>query len=50
MDQRDILDHQFVTAAYIVTWTIQLAYLAWLGWKWRSEKRDAERRSRETSR
>ena len=47
MDQRDILDHQFVIAAYIVTWTIQLAYLAWLGWKWRSEKRNAERRSRE---
>lgn len=48
MDQRDILDHQFVTAAYTVTWTIQLAYLAWLGWKWRSEKRTAERRSRDT--
>jgi len=48
MDQRDILDHQFVTAAYIVTWTIQLGYLAWLGWKWRNEKRNAERRSRET--
>jgi threonine/homoserine/homoserine lactone efflux protein len=46
MDQRDILDHQFVTAAYIVTWVIQLAYLAWLGLKWRNEKRNAERKSR----
>lgn len=45
MDQADILDHQFVTAAYIITWVIQLGYLAWLGWKWRSEKRHAERRS-----
>jgi len=48
MDQRDILDHQFVAAAYIVTWVIQLGYLAWLTWKWRSEKRNAERRARET--
>jgi threonine/homoserine/homoserine lactone efflux protein len=43
MDQADILDHQFVVAAYLVTWTLQLGYLAWLGWKWRSEKRKAER-------
>ena len=41
MDQRDILDHQFVVAAYTVTWVIQLGYLAWLGMKWRSEKRNA---------
>jgi threonine/homoserine/homoserine lactone efflux protein len=45
MDQADILDHQFVTAAYILTWVIQLGYLAWLGWKWRTEKRNAERRN-----
>ena len=47
MDERNILDHQFVAAAYTVTWVIQLAYLAWLGFKWRSEKRNAERRSRQ---
>jgi hypothetical protein len=47
MDERNLLDHQFVVAAYIVTWTIQLGYLAFLGLKWRSEKRDAERRSRQ---
>jgi len=39
MDQKSILDHQFVTAAYIVTWVIQLGYLAFLGLKWRTEKR-----------
>jgi len=46
MDERNILDHQFVVAAYAVTWVIQLGYLAWLGLKWRSEKRNAVRRSR----
>ncbi len=45
MDQRAILDHQFVVAAYIATWVIQLSYLAWLAYKWRSEKRIAARRS-----
>jgi hypothetical protein len=39
MDPREVLDHQFVTAAYIVTWVIQLGYLAFLGLKWRTEKR-----------
>ena len=41
MDQRNILDHQFVAAAYAVTWVIQLGYLAFLTLKWRSEKRNA---------
>lgn len=48
MDERNILDHQFVTAAYTVTWIIQLAYLSWLGLKWRNEKRNAERKSRDS--
>jgi CcmD family protein len=39
MDQRAILDHQFVVAAYTVVWVIQLGYLAFLAMKWRSEKR-----------
>ena len=39
MDPKEILDHQFVTAAYVVTWVIQLGYLAFLGMKWRTEKR-----------
>lgn len=33
------IDHQFRVAAYVVTWVIQLGYLAWLGIKWRAEKR-----------
>jgi len=43
MDQVAILDHQFRVAAYVMTWAIQIAYLAWLGLKWRSIKRDAKR-------
>ena len=43
MDQAAILDHQFRVAAYAVTWTIQLGYLAWLGLKWRAQKRSAAR-------
>jgi threonine/homoserine/homoserine lactone efflux protein len=46
MNQAAILDHQFRVAAYVVTWVIQLSYLAWLGIRWRTEKRSAERRSR----
>jgi threonine/homoserine/homoserine lactone efflux protein len=44
MDQAAILDHEFVVAAYTVTWVIQLGYLAWLGFRWRAEKRNAARR------
>jgi hypothetical protein len=46
MDQRAVLDHQFVVAAYVVTWAIQLGYLAWLGLKWRDQKRNAARPGR----
>jgi threonine/homoserine/homoserine lactone efflux protein len=42
MDQAAILDHQFRVAAYIITWVIQLGYLAWLGMKWRAQRRAAE--------
>ena len=38
-----ILDHQYRVAAYLVTWLVQLGYLIWLGMKWRTQKRDAER-------
>lgn len=40
MDQAALLDHQFRVAAYVVTWTVQLVYLAWLAVKWRSQKRE----------
>jgi hypothetical protein len=43
MDQKAILDHQFLVAAYAITWTIQLGYLAWLGLRWRAQKRAAAR-------
>ena len=43
MDQRAILDHQFVVAAYAITWILQLGYVAWLGLKWRAQKRAATR-------
>jgi hypothetical protein len=43
MDQAAILDHQFLIAAYTVTWTIQLGYLAYLGMKWRAQKREQAR-------
>jgi len=46
MSPAEILDHQFVTAAYTVTWVLQLGYLAWLGFKWRSEKRKAAQRQK----
>jgi hypothetical protein len=48
MDQRSILDHQFVVAAYSVTWLLQLGYVAWLGMKWRAERRASNQKSRNT--
>jgi threonine/homoserine/homoserine lactone efflux protein len=50
MDRAAILDHEFVIAAYVVTWVIQLGYLSWLGVKWRAEKRNAERRAQNARR
>jgi hypothetical protein len=41
MDQKAILDHQFLVAAYVVTWVIQLSYVAWIALKWRAQKREA---------
>lgn len=46
MDEKAILDHQFVVAAYTVTWVIQLGYVAWLAFKWRAQKRAASRITR----
>jgi hypothetical protein len=46
MTEKAILDHQFVVAAYAVTWAIQLGYLAWLAFKWRAQKRSAARTNR----
>jgi hypothetical protein len=46
MDQKAILDHEFLVAAYAITWAIQLGYLAWLGLRWRAQKLQAGRDSR----
>ena len=46
MDEKAILDHQFVVAAYAITWVVQLGYLAWLAFKWSSQKRAATRATR----
>jgi hypothetical protein len=43
MDQSAILNHQYTVAAYIITWAIQLGYVAWLAFKWRAQKRAAAR-------
>jgi len=43
MDPKAILDHQFTVAAYVITWAIQIGYLAWLGLKWRAQKQTAAR-------
>jgi hypothetical protein len=47
MDPKAILDHQFMVAAYVATWTIQLAYLVRLALKWRAEKRAAKTHERQ---
>lgn len=39
MDSRAVLDHQFVVAAYAITWALQLGYVLWLALKWRAQKR-----------
>jgi len=46
MDQAAIVDHQFRVAAYVISWCIQLGYLAWLGYRWRVQKRDTDTVSR----
>ena len=46
MDTRAVLDHQFLVAAYTVTWVIQLGYLTWLGLRWRAQKRETARAGR----
>jgi hypothetical protein len=48
MDEKALLDHQFVVAAYAVTWAVQLGYVAWLAFKWRAQKRAAARMGRDS--
>ena len=46
MDAKTVLDHEFTVAAYVITWAVQLGYLACLGLKWRAQKREAAGRGR----
>lgn len=32
------IDHAYRVAAYLITWAIQLGYLAWIAVKWRSDE------------
>jgi len=48
MDEKALLDHQFVVAAYAVTWAVQLGYVTWLAFKWRAQKRAAARTARDS--
>lgn len=42
MQDAAVLDHQFRIAAYVVTWVIQLGYVAWLAMKWQAAKKTAK--------
>jgi len=44
--EKAIADRAFLKAAYAMTWAVQLGYLAWLGLKWRAQKRDSTRSDR----
>ncbi len=48
MDQAAALNHEFLVAAYTVTWVIQLGYLAWLGYRWSALKRTQARMNRDS--
>jgi hypothetical protein len=43
MDQTAILDHQFLVAAYTITWVLQLGYLAYVGLRWQAERKKDKR-------
>lgn len=40
-----LLGHIFRVAAYVITWAIQLGYVAWLGLKWQAQARNVSKRS-----
>ena len=46
MDQTAILDHQFLVAAYTITWVLQLGYLAYICLRWRAERKAEDERKR----
>jgi hypothetical protein len=40
-----LLDHRYRVAAYVITWAIQLGYLAWLGLRWRTQSQAPRNRA-----
>jgi hypothetical protein len=44
-----LLDHHFTVAAYVITWAIQLGYLAWIGLRWQAQKNHATPRAGSTT-
>jgi hypothetical protein len=46
-EQHDLMvapiDHAYRVAAYVVTWAIQLGYLAWIGIKWSTQTNNESR-------
>ena len=36
----DLMAHQHLVIAYVITWVIQLGYLGWVGTKWLAVRRD----------
>jgi hypothetical protein len=42
-DEKAVLDHQFVAAAYAITWAVQLSYVSWLAAKWSGQKNNSAR-------
>jgi hypothetical protein len=46
-EQHDLMvapiDHAYRVAAYVVTWAIQLGYLAWIGIKWSTQTQNESR-------
>jgi hypothetical protein len=41
-----LIDHHYTVAAYVITWAIQLGYLAWFGLRWQAQKLVPARSSR----
>jgi hypothetical protein len=39
MDPVALIDHHYTVAAYVITWVIQLGYVAWLALRWHAQKR-----------
>jgi hypothetical protein len=43
------IDHAYRVTAYIVTWALQLGYLAYVAMKWAGQERESARPGRDTN-